>query len=77
LTNPSNDYKLIVQTQLMEKKMTPQFIIFVETAAGQIISAFTWCRDEASGVARGRRDAVEFGHCPIRVWAQPISVANE
>ena len=57
--------------------MTPQFIIFVETAAGQIISAFTWCRDEASGVARGRRDAVEFGHCPIRVWAQPISVANE
>lgn len=57
--------------------MTPQFVIFVETAAGQIIRAFTWCRDEASGLARARRDCVEFGHgCPTRVWAEPIDVAN-
>jgi hypothetical protein len=57
--------------------MTPQFVIFVETAAGNIIRAFTWCRDEASGLARARRDCIDFGYgCPTRVWAQPIDVAN-
>jgi hypothetical protein len=57
--------------------MVPQFVIFVETTAGQIIRAFTWCRDEASGIARGRRDAIEFGYTPVRVWAEPVSVNNE
>ena len=57
--------------------LAPRFVIFVETATGEIIRAFTWCRDEASGIARARRDAVEFGHgVPTRVWAQPINVAN-
>ena len=57
--------------------LTPRFVIFVETAAGQVIRAFTWCRDEASGLARARRDAVEFGYgSPTRVWAEPINVAN-
>lgn len=58
--------------------LTPQFVIFIETAAGQIIRAFTWCRDEASGIARARREAVEFGHgYPARVWAERITVAND
>lgn len=57
--------------------LTPQFVIFVETTAGQIIRAFTWCRDEQSGLARARRDSIEFGYgYPARVWAERINVAN-
>jgi len=56
---------------------TPQFVIFVETTTGQIIRAFTWCRDEASGIARARRDAVEFGHTPARIWTERVIVANQ
>lgn len=57
--------------------LTPRFVIFVETVTGEVIRAFTWCRDEASGLARARRDAIEFGYgSPTRVWAQPINVAN-
>lgn len=55
----------------------PQFVIFVETSTGEIIRAFTWCRDEASGIARGRRDAIDFGHIPVRVWAEPVRVEAE
>lgn len=54
--------------------MEPRFVIFVETIAGEIIRAFTWCRDEASGIARARRDAVEFDVTPVRIWAEPIEV---
>ena len=58
--------------------LTPRFVIFVETVTGEIIRAFTLCRDEASGLARARRDAIEFGcGCPTRVWAEPINVAND
>ena len=58
--------------------LTPRFVIFVETVTGEIIRAFTWCRDEASGLARARRDAVEFGYgYPTRIWAEPIQVAND
>lgn len=57
--------------------LTPRFVIFVETVTGEVIRAFTWCRDEASGLARARRDAIEFGYgSPTRVWAQPINVTN-
>ena len=56
--------------------LTPQFVIFVETTAGDVIRAFTWRRDEASGIERGRRDAIEFGYNPARVWAEPVTVAN-
>lgn len=56
--------------------LTPRFVIFVETITGDIIRAFTWCRDEASGIARGRRDAVEFGVTPVRVWAEPVDVSS-
>lgn len=56
--------------------LAPQFVIFIETATGDVIRAFTWCRDEASGLARGRRDAIEFGYNPVRVWAEPVTVAN-
>lgn len=51
----------------------PRFVIFVETISGDIIRAFTWCRDEASGVARARRDAQDFGVTPVRIWAEPIA----
>lgn len=57
--------------------MIPQFVIFVETAAGEIIRAFTWCRDEASGIARARRDSVEFGYgVPARIWAERVTVSS-
>ncbi len=52
--------------------MEPRFIIFVETITGDIIEAFTWCRDEMSGIARARRDAREFGVTPLRIWAEPV-----
>jgi hypothetical protein len=52
--------------------MEPRFIIFVETITGDIIEAFTWCRDEMSGIARARRDAQEFGVTPVRIWAEPV-----
>lgn len=53
--------------------LAPRFVIFVETITGDIIRAFTWCRDEASGLARARRDAEDFGVTAVRVWAEPIS----
>lgn len=56
--------------------MTPRFVIFVETIAGEVIRAFTWTRDEASGIARARKDAVTFGVTPVRVWAERIEVVN-
>lgn len=56
--------------------LAPRFIIFIETTSGQIVRAFTWCRDEASGLARARRDAIDFGYCPTRAWAERIEVAN-
>jgi hypothetical protein len=55
--------------------MPPRFVIFIETISGEIIEAFTWCRDEASGIARAQKNAVEFGHgIPVRVWAEPIEI---
>ena len=54
--------------------MEPRYIIFVETVAGEIIKAFTWCRDEMSGIARAKRDAKDFNITPIRVWAEKIEV---
>lgn len=54
--------------------MEPRFIIFVETVTGEIIRAFTWCRDAASGVERARRDAGEFGVTPARIWAESVEV---
>lgn len=56
--------------------MTPRFVIFVETIAGEVIRAFTWTRDEQSGVARARKDAITFGVTPVRIWAEPIEAAN-
>lgn len=56
--------------------MEPKFVIFVETAAGETIRAFTWCRDEKSGIERAKRDAVEFGVTAVRVWAEPVVVTK-
>lgn len=54
--------------------MEPRFIIFVETVTGEIIRAFTWCRDRASGIERARRDASDFGVTPARIWAEPVEI---
>jgi hypothetical protein len=52
--------------------MEPRFVIFVETVTGEIIRAFTWCRDEMSGIARAHVDARKFGVTPVRIWAEPV-----
>ena len=52
--------------------MEPRFVIFVETITGEIIRAFTWCRDAASGIERARRDALDFDVIPARIWAEPV-----
>jgi hypothetical protein len=52
--------------------MEPRFVIFVETVTGEIIRAFTWCRDAASGIERARRDARDFDVVPVRVWAESV-----
>jgi hypothetical protein len=54
--------------------MEPRFVIFVETVTGEIIRAFTWCRDEISGIARAQADARDFGVTPVRIWAEPVEV---
>lgn len=56
--------------------MEPRFVIFVETVTGEVIRAFTWCRDEISGINRARRDAIEFGVTPVRIWAEPIEARS-
>lgn len=55
--------------------MEPRFIIFVETVTGEIIRAFTWCRDAASGIERARRDAREFDVIPAHIWAESVEVS--
>jgi hypothetical protein len=56
--------------------MKPQFIIFVETVTGDIIRAFTWCRDAASGIDRAWRDAADFEVIPARIWAEPVEITS-
>lgn len=53
--------------------MEPRFVIFVETITGEVIRAFTWCRDKASGIERAKRDAKEFGVTSVKIWAEPIN----
>lgn len=52
--------------------MKPTFVIFIETIEGDIIEAFTWCRGKAEGIARAKKEAVEFGHNAIRIWAKEV-----
>lgn len=54
--------------------MEPKFLIFVETVEGNIIQAFSWCRDAASGVARAWKDAELFEVRVDRVWAEPVNM---
>ncbi len=56
--------------------MEPRFIIFVETITGEVIRAFTWRRDRASGIERARRDARDFGIEPARIWAEPLEITQ-
>lgn len=52
--------------------MAPSFRIFVRTASGEEFMAFTWCRDEQSGLARAKREGAEFGHDIVAVWAEAV-----
>jgi hypothetical protein len=54
----------------------PRFIIFVETVAGEIIRAFTWCKDANSGIERARQDARDLSNFSIRVWADSLEVKS-
>lgn len=56
--------------------LVPQFVIYIETVTGEVVRAFTWCRDEASGLARARREALEFGYSVTRIWAEPVETTN-
>lgn len=58
--------------QPREGFMAPTFRIFVRTAEGAEFQAFTWCRDEASGIARAWREGREFGHNVAAVWAEAV-----
>lgn len=50
----------------------PTYVIFVETIDGEIIEAFTWCRDEDSGIAKAREAMQNAGFTAVRVWAEPV-----
>lgn len=58
--------------QPREGFMPPTFRIFVRTAEGAEFQAFTWCRDEASGIARAWREGAKFGYDVTAVWAEAI-----
>ena len=58
--------------QPREGFMAPTFRIFVRTAECAEFQAFTWCRDEASGIARAWREGREFGHNVTAVWAEAV-----
>ena len=58
--------------QPQEGFMAPTFRIFVRTAQGEEFMAFTWCRDEASGIARAKREGTEFGHDVVDAWAEAV-----
>ena len=49
-----------------------RFTIWVRTKAGEEFAAFTWTRDERSGVERAKAEAPRFGHDLDAVWAVPI-----
>lgn len=53
--------------------MNARFVIFVETAAGEVIRAFTWSRDAASGIARAKKEAIMFGLPAKKVWAEEVN----
>ena len=68
----SNQAKGNSAHQPREGFMDPTFRIFVRTAEGDEFQAFTWCRDEASGIARAWREGAEFGHDVAAVWAEAV-----
>lgn len=46
-----------------------RFAIFCRSADGAIFEAFTWTRDEASGIRRAWADAERFGVAITDAWA--------
>lgn len=52
--------------------MKPTYVIWIETADGRKIEAFTWTRDKDSGIARAKREGKEFGYSDFTVTAIPV-----
>ena len=51
----------------------PKFVIWIELITGDVIKAFTWCRDVESGIERARNEAKTFGYDGVvKVWATPV-----
>lgn len=48
---------------------TAKFDIYIRTAEGREILAFTWTRDAASGIRRAHSEAPKFGHTVAEAWA--------
>jgi hypothetical protein len=48
------------------------FVQLADAPEGAEFQAFTWCRDEASGIARAWREGREFGHNVTAVWAEAV-----
>lgn len=38
----------------------------------EAVELFRWCRDEASGIARAKQDAAEWGDIYEAFWARPV-----
>lgn len=52
--------------------LDPTYIIYYVDGAGNSMKAFTWCRDLASGLARARREAKEFGVEAVDFYGIPV-----
>ena len=72
IQSPSNQATGNSAHQPREGFMAPSFRIFVRTASGEEFMAFTWCRDEASGIARAKREGAEFGYDIVAAWAEGV-----
>lgn len=56
--------------------MEPTYVMWIETADGQQVKAFTWTRDKETGMLRAKREAKEFGYGDVKVIAVPIEKAE-
>lgn len=52
--------------------MEVKFVIFARKADGSEFECFRWTRDAASGIARAKSDAAEFGIKVTDVWAVEV-----
>lgn len=54
--------------------MNVQYVIYVRLETGEEFVAFNWCRSAEVGVARAKKEAVDFGYDNVAdVWAMPVA----